>query len=252
MGMARQSELSVDRGLGIPVLVTRPRAQGEAFALALTDRFGGKVRPLIAPLMAPRFLSPDVPDGPFAGVIFTSAQAVEAAQRLPAELPRLAYCVGRSTAAAAVRAGFNARSADGDVDDLATLILADPPDGGLLYLRGVDTAGDLHNTLISRSIPVLSLQVYLQASIPFEGESLGLLRQPGPVILPLFSPRSARLFHEALPADARADLRIVGISAAVASVAAIIPHQSMVIAAHPNAAAMLDAVESLLGVTPLP
>jgi uroporphyrinogen-III synthase len=252
MGMARQSELSVNHGLGIPVLVTRPRAQGEAFARALTDRFGGRVRPVIAPLMAPRFLLPDVPDGPFAAVIFTSAQAVEAAQGLPATLPRLAFCVGRSTAAAALRAGFDARSADGDVGDLVAMILAYPPDGRLLYLRGVDTARDLHKILISSDIPILSLQVYLQEAIPFEGESLDLLRQQGPVILPLFSPRSARLFHAARPADVWADLRIVAISAAVADAAAVVPHQAMVIAARPDAAAMLDAVESLLAVSPLP
>lgn len=252
MGMARQSDPLQQAAPGIPVLVTRPRAQAESFARKLTARFGSRVRPVVAPLMAPEFLSPPMPNGPFAAVIFTSAQGVEGAVRLRANLPRLAYCVGRATAAAAAAAGFDAKSSDGDVSDLAATLVSGPEMGRFLYLRGVDTAGDLENKLISNNISVLSLQVYLQRSLPLEGESLLLLRHPGPVILPLFSPRSALIFRDARPADARADLRIVAMSEAVATAASGIPHSALIIAARPDADAMLDAVESLLAAAPLP
>lgn len=249
MGMARQSDPS---GTAVPVLVTRPRAQGEDFARKLLARFGSRLRPIVAPLMATEFLSPPVPTGPFDAVIFTSASGVEGAARLGAELPRRAYCVGRATAAAATKAGFDALSSDGDVTDLAASLLAGPKTGRFLYLRGVDTAGELENTLISHGIHALSLQVYLQEPIPLTGESLDLLRQSGPVILPLFSPRSARIFHQAMPPDTRADLRIAVMSEAVARGAAPVPHSALVIAARPDAAAMLDAVETLLAAGPLP
>lgn len=252
MGMARQSDPLRQTDPGIPVLVTRPRLQAESFARKLTARFGSRVRPVVAPLMAPQFLSPPVPDGPFAAVIFTSAQGVEGAVRLQADLPRLAYCVGRATAAAAVAAGFDAQSSDGNVSDLAASLLAGSKTGRYLYLRGVNTAGELENSLIVNNIPVLSLQVYLQVVLPLEGESLTLLRESGPVILPLFSPRSALIFRDAMPADAHADLAIAAISAAVAAAAASIPHSSLVIAARPDADAVLDAVESLLAPASLP
>ena len=252
MGMARQSDPLRQTDPGIPVLVTRPRLQAESFARKLTARFGSRVRPVVAPLMAPQFLSPPVPDGPFAAVIFTSAQGVEGAVRLQADLPRLAYCVGRATAAAAVAAGFDAQSSDGNVSDLAASLLAGSKTGRYLYLRGVNTAGELENSLIVNNIPVLSLQVYLQVVLPLEGESLTLLRESGPVILPLFSPRSALIFRDAMPADAHADLAIAAISAAVAAAAASIPHSSLVIAARPDADAVLDAVESLLATVSLP
>ncbi|MFM7443336.1 MAG: uroporphyrinogen-III synthase [Tabrizicola sp.] len=250
--MARQSEALRDADQAVPVLLTRPQAQAEAFARQLTQRLGPRVRPVIAPLMAPEYLSPPLPEGPFAAAIFTSAHGVEGAIRLGIKLPPLAYCVGRSTAAAARAAGLDARSADGNAEDLATAILNDAPNGRLVYIRGVDTSGDIANELISNSIPTLSLQVYLQKTVPFERESLDLLRQITRIILPLFSPRSARIFREAMPPDARAGLHIVAMSDAVAQAADRIPHGSLVIAARPDSAAVLDSVESLLATRPLP
>lgn len=252
MGMARQSEPLPARDPAVAVLLTRPRAQGEAFARQLTLRFGTRVRPVIAPLMAPDYLSPPIPPGPFAAVVFTSAHGVEGALRLGLQLPPLAWCVGRSTAAAATAAGLTARSADGSADDLVAAIEQDPPNGRLLYIRGVDTSGDIASTLNSKDIPTVSLQVYLQKPIPFSGESLLLLRNPTPLIVPLFSPRSARLFRQALPPDALADLRIVAMSEAVATAAADIPRTAMVIAGNPDAPGMLEGVESLLAAPPLP
>ena len=252
MGMARQSDPSQAASPGIPVLVTRPRDQGEGFARKLTARFGARVRPLVTPLMTPEYLAPTLPDGPFDAVIFTSAHGVEGARRLGVQLPRLAWCVGRSTAARAAAAGFETRSSDGDVSDLVAALLAVPERARFLYLRGVDTAGDLENTLISKGISALSLQVYLQKAIPLGEESLALLAQPGPVVVPLFSPRSATLFAKALPTETRADLLVAAMSEAVATAAASLPRLTVVTAARPDAEAMLDAVETLLAAAPLP
>jgi uroporphyrinogen-III synthase len=252
MGMARQSDPSHPSGPGIPVLVTRPRDQGETFAQKLTARFGARIRPLIAPLMAPEYLAPALPEGPFDAVIFTSAHGVEGARRLGVPLPRLAWCVGRSTAAKATAAGFETRSSDGDASDLVAALLAAPERGRFLYIRGVDTVGDVENALISQGISTLSLQVYLQRAIPLEEEARALLCQSDPVLVPLFSPRSAQLFADALPADTRASFLIAAMSEAVATAAARLPRQTLVTAARPDAEAMLDAVETLLAATPLP
>lgn len=256
MDMARQSDaspdLSGDPVFAVPVLVTRPRDQACAFASRLIARFASRVQPVIAPLMAPEYLSPPLPEGRFAAVVFTSAQGVAGAVRLKAELPRLAWCVGRSTAAAAAAAGFETRSADGDAKALIAAILKDPPDGRILYLHGVDTSGDVDKILLNKGISTVSLQVYLQKAIPLGGEATRLLRRRGPVILPLFSPRSARLFRDEMPADTRADLRIAAMSGAVAEACRDIPGAGLVIAARPDAEAMLDAVESLLAAPPLP
>jgi uroporphyrinogen-III synthase len=252
MGMARQSELSTDTATGIPVLVTRPQAQAEGFVRKLTQRLGPRVRPVISPLMAPEFLSQPVPEGDFSAVIFTSAQGVEGARRLQADLPRIAYCVGRSTAAFATAAGFEARSADGDAAALLDLILSTRPVGPLLYIRGVHTVGDIEKMLSDQDIMTRSLQVYLQSPKPLSRDAVGLLQHKGRVIVPLFSPRTARLFRNALPKDCRADLHIAAMSAAVAEATGDLPRGAIVIAETPDADAMLDAVESLLSSTPAP
>jgi uroporphyrinogen-III synthase len=230
----------------MPVLVTRPEIQSRIFARALSGRFGDAVRPLVAPLMAPRFLKPAIPAGDYAAVIFTSAIGVEGATRLGVPLPRRAFCVGRKTAVVAEAAGFLVWSADGDSDALVSLIVADRPFEKLLYIRGVNTRGNVAGKLKSAGIGTESLVVYRQVPQPMSAEGTALLREPGDVVLPIFSPRSARLFAKAMPQEMRATLHIAAMSAAVAEAALKLPHTAMVVAERPDADGMLDAVQKLL------
>jgi uroporphyrinogen-III synthase len=228
----------------VPVLLTRPVAEAKGFAKALTQRLGPRVAPVIAPLMAVEHLAPTLPPGAFAGVIFTSVAGVEATQPFRPDLPHLAWCVGRKTAERAAAAGFQARSAEGgDAAALVAAITADPPGGRLLHLRGEDATGDVAERLISAGIETESLVVYRQKPQPLTAEGAALLAGEGRVILPLFSPRSATLFHAVLPAEARARLFLVAMSAAVADAARPIPCQALITARQPTAEAMLDACE---------
>jgi uroporphyrinogen-III synthase len=245
MGMDRQSA-------SVPVLLTRPIAEARAFAATLTRRFGPGVQPILAPLMATDHLLPALPPGPFAAVIFTSAAAVEAALRMGVDLPKDAWCVGRKTADRAAAAGFDARSADGDADALVAAILADPPPGRLLHLRGQEVRGDVAERLNSAGIETVSVVVYRQTAHPLSPEGHALLVTAGPVILPLFSPRSAVLFRAVMPMDSRASLLLVAMSDTVADSARPIPHHVMITAAEPTAKAMLDACGKALEVASLP
>ncbi len=241
MGMARQSISGV-----VPVLLTRPEAEAQAFATALTDRFGGRVRPLLTPLMAVEYLAPSLPEGHFVGAVFTSASGVEGASRLRASLPGRAWCVGAKTAARAQAAGFEARSANGDADALVASILADPPGGRLLHLRGQEAQGEVAERLNSAGIETESAIVYRQLPQLLRAEGVEILRRPGIVLVPLFSPRSARLFAAALPARFAAELHLVVMSAAVAMAAEDVACASIEIAERPDAAAMVEAVARVL------
>ena len=42
----------------VPLLLTRPTAQGADFAQRIAQRFGDKVKVIKTPLLTPRFLSP--------------------------------------------------------------------------------------------------------------------------------------------------------------------------------------------------
>lgn len=248
MAMAKQSEPLA--GQQVPVLVTRPRADGEAFATALAARFGARVRPVVAPLIAPRFLTPPIADHNYAAVMFTSAHAVEGARRLGIRLPSLAWCVGRKTASVATAAGFQARSADGDADALVKAVLADPPNGRILYLRGVNTHGNIVESLNYSGINVDVAIVYDQEPQPLTTAALALLHSPGPILVPLFSPRTATLLRAVLPPDIRAKLHIAAMSPAVAEALGDLPRAALTIARQPDAPAMLDAVKSLLAGLP--
>ncbi|WP_135447857.1 uroporphyrinogen-III synthase [Tabrizicola caldifontis] len=244
--MARQSNVAA-----VPVLLTRPEAEARRFAQQLNQRFGGRLRPVVAPLMAAVHLTPGLPAGPFAGVIFTSATGVDAAVRLATALPRLAWCVGAKTADRAAKAGFRARSADGDARALVAAILADPPAGRLLHLRGQETRGEVAERLNSAGIETESAVVYRQVPQALTDEAQRLLNGGNPVIVPLFSPRSAALFA-AQAQGAQADLHLVAISPAVAEVVRNLPHRSLALAARPDAAAMLDAIAAVLDALPPP
>ncbi|HLQ18424.1 MAG TPA: uroporphyrinogen-III synthase [Tabrizicola sp.] len=235
-----------------PVLVTRPRAEAEAFAASLQARFGDRIRSVVAPLLAPRFLTPVIPESGYAAVIFTSAQAVEAALRLNHPFPRLAWCVGRKTAEVARAAGFSARSAEGDAETLAKAILRDPPRGRVLYLRGVDTRGNLLEILHNSGVATDDAIVYEQQQQPLTQEAVSLLRAPLDTIVPLFSPRTATLFLASLPADLRARVHFAAMSASVAEPLHATFHVQLVVARHPDAPSMLDAVETLLARWPVP
>jgi uroporphyrinogen-III synthase len=236
----------------VPILLTRPIAEARSFAIALTDRFGTRIHPVLAPLMAVEHLAPSLPPGPFAGVIFTSAAGVDAALHAGFDLPKDAWCVGRKTADRAAAAGFRARSADGDADALVAAILADPLQGRLLHLRGEEARGEVAERLISAGIETASLTIYRQRAQPLPAAGAAVLAREGPVILPLFSPRSAVLFRAALPPEARATLWLVAMSAAVADEARAITHHALVTAPHPTAEAMLTACGQALDAATLP
>lgn len=226
------------------LLLTRPAPQSQRFAQEVRARLG-EVPVVISPLMQTVFHQPDLPDLPFRAVILTSETGVKATSRLGTALPALAFCVGNRTAADATAAGFDARSADGDVHALAAMILASGLAGPLLHLRGEDSAGNLAEMLTKGRIETHSAIVYTQTPCPLTDQALALFRQDTPVLAPVFSPRSARLLAAALPQTRVAPLWIAAISPAAADVARALNPARLVTAAHPDGENMLHAVAEL-------
>lgn len=223
-------------------LLTRPAVQGARFSASLRQRFPSAVV-VESPLIAPRYLSPPQPPGPFSAVIFTSETGVEAARRLGPPLAGAAFCVGDRTAEAARAAGYRALSGGGDADDLLAAILAAAPAGRLVHLHGQETRGNLAERLNSAGSETVSLTIYTQDPQPLNAAARALLESGGPVLVPLFSPRTAALFSAAA-AGARADLHLAALSPAVAE-AVCLTAASLVVVPRPDAAEMLDALAVL-------
>ncbi len=192
------------------ILLTRPQAQAEAFR----RRLGSGAEVLISPVLEITPLLLGVNPASYAGLIFTSQNAVRAAASQAALAGMQAWAVGRHTAAAARAAGMRVTSANGTADDLVALITRARPAGRLLFLRGEHSRGQVAERLNSAGIETDSEVIYRQEERPLSARALTVLQGERPVIVPLFSPRSARLLSRQA-AGARAPLHLLAMSPAV-------------------------------------
>ncbi len=236
--MARQSQAPI-------LLLTRPQPQSERFAAEALAALGA-LRIAHSPLLAPEFLAPPLPERPFRAVILSSETAAQAARRISAPLPRLAYVVGDRTAAAAQAAGFEAISAQGDAEALIALIKATGEVGPLLHLKGEKSRGAIEETLISAGIETVSAVIYRQITQALTPEAERILAGSEPVFLSLFSPETAAQFLRSLPCTPKAPLHIAAMSPAVAAILPPALPRALRIAAHPDAASMIDALRGLI------
>ncbi len=222
------------------LLLTRPLGQSEEFA----DRCRKEIRPdlpvLIAPILGIETMQPTRRLDRYGFLIFSSANAVRAVTGAPELSGRLAYCVGDRTAAAASAAGACAVSADGAAGDLVRRILRDAPEGPGLWLRGRHAASDIADELRQAGVPTTSEVVYDQIPLPLSAEARRLLAGAGGVVVPLFSPRTARLLSGEL-AGAIAPVHAVALSDQIAA-EWFGPGGIARVAAAPTADAMIAAI----------
>lgn len=234
----------------IPVLITRPEPQASRFAAEVKDRFGGLVHPILCPLIKPCFLDPQFPDGRFNALVLTSETGARAAGRalgFGQLLPKRAICVGDRTAAVAQDMGFDPVSAGADAEALFLQLLSLRSDAPFLHLRGREARGDLSRRLRDLGIMAEECVVYAQEAQPLSKEAMVVLRGNDPVLIPLFSPRTAELFFENvndLPLSPQQT--IVAMSDAVASNCRGKGAPVIVVADRPDSAAMLNAIAKVI------
>jgi uroporphyrinogen-III synthase len=221
------------------VLITRPKAQSKAFAAALEDAHGGPVRHLISPLM-------EIVPLPVAGgfddlrhVVFTSVHGVAQALRVGIPAGICAWCVGAKTGKAASDAGFEVHVAGGDVQNLVALIVARVPAGRMVHLRGRYVAGNVLTDVSEAGVTCESVVAYDQVAVAPTQAALDLLRGESPVIVPLFSPRTGKLFGQI--ADFHAPLHLIVISEAVDVAGRDVPVVSRTLARKKDMSGVIDA-----------
>jgi uroporphyrinogen-III synthase len=232
----------------VPLLLTRPRAQGADFAERLTARFGDQLAIVTTPLLAPRFFAPALPVGPFSALILTSQTGVEGYLRLGAasDLPKEVFCVGERTASAARGAELIPLCVAEDAASLIAQIKLRPPRGRLLHLRGREARGNIGELLQSAGIDTVDAVMYAQERLALTGAAATLLRGQAPVIVPLFSPRTAMIFvAEMARVKGISPLFVAAMSGEVALEARRFDAQ-VKIAQRPDAAAMVDVVAVFL------
>ncbi len=93
-------------------------------------------------------------------------------------------------------------------------------------------------------LDTISKRLYTQIPSPPTSEAKALLAGSGSVIMPLFSPRSAVLAAEVF-ADHKARLFIAAVSDRVAERAQSLKPDRLIVAKHPDAPSLIDAIAFL-------
>lgn len=218
------------------LLLTRPAEASRRVAAALGAGLPAGGRVIVSPLLEIEAIGGHIT--PEQSLILTSQNAVA---RLTSGAGLSAWCVGPRTAAAAERAGLEVRAVAPTAEALLAQIVAAGETGPFLHLRGDKLAFPLAERLNQAGIETHEQVVYRQKPQPLTPEAGAVLTATGRVVVPLFSPESARRFlAEAKRASAR--LEIVAISEAVARICSDDGIAVVSIAASPDGEAMKSAV----------
>lgn len=225
------------------ILVTRPEESGRRFSQQIKHQLGDDVDVLVSPVLEIETYStlPDLTKSKT--LIFTSVHAVRGFTKLTKRREFACYVVGSSTAKVAKDAGFDAIDGGGQATALVEKIKMDAPPTPYLYLRGEHVSSDVAGSLNAEGMQTEQATLYSQVTVPLSEKAMKLLRKKRPVLLPLFSARSAQLFFE--QGIGRAPLHVVAMSEAVAEKVPRAKVKSIRIASKPDIEAMLSGLQAL-------
>lgn len=222
------------------ILLTRPAPLANEFADTLRAGLGA-VDVVISPLLKIGFLPVEITGN--AMPIFTSRNGVEGFLQAGGVARGVCWCVGGATAETAQAAGFAAHAAEGDAVSLIAEILSSDDHGPFMHYRGQHARGAVAEKLSAAGRETGETVVYTQNTCDLSNEAKACLGGETPVIIPLFSPRTAAQF--ARVAIGNAPLYAAVMSAAVAAELEPMRLTQVEIAERPDAAAMYDVTERL-------
>lgn len=232
------------------IFVFRPPAEAARTAAALRDH---RHDPVLAPLFAVARTADPAPEGPFDAVVLTSGNAVPALAELPAtarDMPT--FSVGARTAGKVRDAGHaDSRSADGNRDDLIRLIGETLPAGArLLLIVGRDRHDDVGDRLAQAGFAVAIWTAYAaEAVTEFPAEARDALAHGAVEGALHYSARGVRtcldLARAANVLEPLLDLTHVTLSADVAAPLIAAGASTVLVAEHPEEAALLAALDQV-------
>jgi uroporphyrinogen-III synthase len=225
------------------VLITRPRDAAEKLAATLRERWGNDVSITLSPLIAITYRDDALELEGVTRLIFTSRHGVKAYARLSKCRDIPCFCVGSATATAATAIGLQATSAGGNADQMVKQIITEAPEGQCLHLHGAHVTGDVAEDLMRAGIRARAQIVYDQPALPLSGTARILLSREEPIILPLYSPRSAKLLFG--NCDPVAPLWIAAISATVAEAVPERFRAQLMVAERPDGESIIDVLDRL-------
>ena len=242
MGAANNPETAM-AGL----LMTRPPEGNARFLSMLSGALKGRFTIVESPLI--RIVPLDeVPDlSAIDRVIFTSQNGVTfASEASDVRLP--AFCVGARTTELAREMGWDAEIAGTDSGEFLQTLLKKQPKERLLHLRGAQSRGAIAETLRKAGIACAEQVLYTQEPQEFSAAANDLVKSDMPLIVTLFSPRTARHFAQIMPH--RQHLTLIVLSDAVAEPLRRLQCEALHVSKTPNAPAMAALLNQVAGSDP--
>lgn len=218
------------------LLLTRPEPQSRDFLEMCQMRAGRALPAVISPILRiePTGAVPELDR--FDTIILTSANAVTCLADRADLTGRTVVTVGARTAEAARDAGAVATMLGQDASEL--IAAAYRIEGRAVFCRGAHSRGEIARHLRDRGVTVEEVVIYDQVEQPLSSAAKALFKGKRPIIVPLFSPRSASIL--ANQAEIDAPLTLVAMSNNVA--AAWSGPGRILVAASPTADGMCDVV----------
>jgi len=177
-----------------PLLMTRPRDANFRFLDLLPSPFLQETPVLHSPLLEIVPLRADIDLRDVSSVIFSSGEGVRVASA-QTQMRTQAYCVGERTTELAKGAGWDAEFAGNQADELVEHLGVLRPSGAILHLRGAFSRGDVAGRLSGMGLKCASQVVYRQVFGPLSPAAQVAMEAGTPMLVPLFSPRTAAHFQ---------------------------------------------------------
>ena len=175
-------------------------------------------------------------------LIFTSANGLRAAKKHNL-INKKCFVVGANTKKIAVSFGYDVLGFSKDQENLLKLIKSKKPTESLVYIRGKHTVGNLCDTLKRNQFSCLDIIGYNQEPLKIKKQNLQKIHSGRPVILPIFSSRSAELLQSNLDLTG---FNVIAISEAVAKIVAGVELGELVISKKPDLNSMQEATLAIL------
>ncbi|CUH79748.1 uroporphyrinogen-III synthase [Tritonibacter multivorans] len=217
------------------LLMTRPTEGNTRFLALLPEALKAQFNVVESPLIqiASTGEKPALQDTD--QVIFTSQNGVEVAS-VSTSMRRPALCIGPQTTQRACELGWDAKMAGENSGEFLRTLLKMPAVGRLLHLRGTHSRGAIAQTLRQGGIDCREQVVYSQDLLEFSATANRLIKSDIPLIVTLFSPRTARHFAQIMPH--RQHLTLIVLSDAVAEPLRRLQCEALHVSKTPNAPAM--------------
>ncbi|MEO9457590.1 MAG: uroporphyrinogen-III synthase [Erythrobacter sp.] len=222
----------------INLLLTRPKTGAEEFWSALEPSIQNLATPIFSPLLKIISLRPELID--LGSVIFSSVNGVA---HSPKGDNKIAYCVGAMTTKAAKKSGWKAVQLGDTADELVKTMQSMDFSTPLTHLCGVHTRGQIAQRLTSAKRPTARIAVYDQKQILLNALAIEAQHSNFPLLVPLFSPRTARNF--AKQHKGTAPLYLIALSQDVAAEVKGLSPLYLAVSNSPTRMAMIDVVQNV-------